>query len=104
MKLISRDRRRHELDVLKRIAKDTHAKECIIELFGDFELSHGDFRYSCLVLETLWQSINGLCKAFESHELLLVAKYISCRIMRGLEALNRLGVIHNGNCRIARFN
>lgn len=98
LKILAKKSTRHELDVLKRVAEDDHAKDCIIELLDDLKLSCEGFSYRCLVLETLWQQLTGFCQVFDPHELLLVTKHISCRILRGLESLNRLGIIHNGNC------
>lgn len=98
LKILAKNRTRHELDVLKRVAEDDRAKDCIIELLGDLKLSCEEFSYHCLVLETLWHPLRGFCQVFDPHELLLVTKYISCRILRGLESLNRLRIIHNGNC------
>ena len=90
--MLSRDSSRRELDVLKKIKRETVYPEGIVELLDDFVvISSQMVQYRCLVLEAMWQNAWNFCKGFQLEYRPLLTRHISCQVLGGLKSLQRLG-------------
>jgi serine/threonine protein kinase len=107
LKVLSRDAPRNELETFRWIAdntlsfhgtnSETQYNECVIGLLDSLGLvSRDGIRYRCLVLEAMWQDALSFCQGFDPEHRLVLSRYISLQVLRGLESLQKLGIIHNG--------
>ena len=97
MKIFAQSASRRELDVLLRLRERLLGNEYIVELLDHFELAGTNGKHLCLVLELMWQNTQDLMKGVvDAKSRISVARRMSSQILRGIDALHRCGITHNG--------
>jgi len=97
LKIFAQSASRRELDVLLRLRDRSLENEHIVELLDHFELVGTNGKHLCLVLELMWQDTQEFMKGVvDAKARISVAKRMSSQILRGIDALHRCGITHNG--------
>ena len=87
-----------ELKILQRICEKCPQPEHLIELLDHFELEGPNGRHLCLVIELMWSDLanfmGGQCNLPDIR--IAVTREATKQVLKALETLGKLGVIHNG--------
>jgi serine/threonine-protein kinase SRPK3 len=103
LKILAHGASRRELEVMQKLAQvnpdHPTASSHVVQLLDHFEYQVTNGTHLCLVLELMWQDVQGFVEGYRDSDATLrfpVVKIIAKQVVEGLEYLHRSGVIHNG--------
>ena len=108
LKVLALGASRRELEIMQRMADVDMTRnepgfgENVIKLLDFFEQPGLNGSHLCLVMELMWQDIEGFMHSYrncEAEVLVPLTQSIARQTLQGLEFLKQCGIVHNGtNC------